>query len=90
MKKFTQKGFAHLGIALLLLVVIVIALVGYKVAQNRNNVATSSVPKTAATSVIPVVKSKADLNTVENALNSQNIDGTLNPDSFNQDTQSLL
>lgn len=91
MKKITQKGFAHLGLLLLLVVLVAAALIGYKVTKDRNNVAT---PVTAATSsaaqTIPVVKNTADLNTVESTLNNQNIDGNLNPDSLNQDVQSLL
>lgn len=89
MKKFTQKGFAHLGVVLLLLVVVVIALVGYKVAKNRNNTTTPSTVTKAAVQTIPVIKNKADLNTVETTLNNQNIDANLNPNSFDQDTQSL-
>ena len=92
MKTTTQKGFAHLGIVLLLAVVAIVAFAGYKVVQNRSNSgqASSSIAKTAPAQVIPNVKNKADLNTVESALNSQNIDGNLNPDSLNNDVQSLL
>lgn len=92
MKKATQKGFAHLGLIVLLLVIIVVALIGYKVAKNHKTtpvVANTTIPTTTVQG-LPVVKSTADLNTIESTLNSQNIDSSLNPDSFNQDTQSLL
>ena len=89
MKKRTQQGIAHLGLLLLVLVVAAIALIGYKVWNNRNN---TSTPVTASTvqSTGQAIKSTADLNQAENSLNSQNIDGDLNPDSLNQDVQSLL
>jgi cytochrome b561 len=92
MKKTSQKGFAHLGLFVLLLVVIVVALIGYKVAKGNKTtpaVVNTTIPTTAVQG-LPVVKSTADLNTIESTLNNQNIDGNLNPGSFDQDTQSLL
>lgn len=93
MKKSNQKGLAHLAILLLLVVVAVVVFAGYKVAKNHNKQAAVQ-PATAATAsasqAIPVIKNTADLNTVESTLNSQNIDGDLNPDNYNQDVQNLL
>jgi glucan phosphoethanolaminetransferase (alkaline phosphatase superfamily) len=91
MKIKSQKGFAHLGVILLLVIVAVIAFAGYKTAKNRSNNATvSSASNPAAAEVIPTIKNTAGLNTAESTLNSQNIDGDLNPDSLNQDVSSLL
>lgn len=90
MKKELQTGFAHLGILLLVLVAAVV-FVGYKVSQNhagKTPAASTSAPPTAQ--VIPAIKNSNDLNTAEATLNSQNIDGDLNPDSLNSDVQSLL
>lgn len=89
MKKHTQKGFAHLGILLLVLVVAVVALAGYKVYKNGQNTVTNS-SVTAAGQAIQPIKSAADLNTAQNTLNNTNLDGDLNPDALNQDVNSLL
>jgi hypothetical protein len=90
MKQTIQKGFAHLGLLLLMLIVAIIGFVGYKVASNRSNDNINSVSKSTAAEAIPQIKDKADLDTVEATLNNQNIDGNLNPDSLDQDIQSLL
>lgn len=90
MKKTSQTGIAHLGLLLLILVVAVIGFVGYKLEQNRNNTPTASTTNVAQTpQTIPTITSKADLNTAETTLKSQNVDGDLNPDSFNSDVSSL-
>jgi uncharacterized protein (UPF0333 family) len=90
MKKTSQNGIAHLGLLLLVLIVVVIGFVGYKVVQNRENTTTASTASSAATpQAIPTISSKADLNTAETTLNSQNVDGDLNPDSYNSDVSSL-
>ncbi|HET6863945.1 MAG TPA: hypothetical protein VFH37_01985 [Candidatus Saccharimonadales bacterium] len=92
MKKRLQNGFAHPGLILMLLVVVAIALIGYKVVQNHNNTALSSTSPNSslATQTPQAIKSTADLNTAENSLNSQNIDGDLNPGQYNQDVSNLL
>jgi uncharacterized protein (UPF0333 family) len=90
MKKQSQSGFAHFGLLLLVLVAVV-AFAGYKVSQNQSSktpVASTATPATAQ--VIPTIKTSADLDTAQSTLNSQNVDGDLNPDSLNQDVSSLL
>lgn len=92
MKKTPQNGIAHIGLLLLVLVVAVIAFVGYKLEQSRNqdNSPTASTTNLAqAPQTIPTITSKADLNAAESTLNSQNVDGDLNPDSYNSDISSL-
>ena len=90
MKK-RSNGFAHLGILLLLVALVAIALVGYKVAKNSSdNSKLSNSTASVTTQPVQTIKSTADLNSAETTLNSQNIDGDLNPDSLNQDVQSLL
>lgn len=86
MRKGSQRGFAHPALLLLAAVIAVIALAGYKVAGNHSALSNTPAPvQTAQT-----IKTKADLNSAESALNNENIDGDLNPDSLNQDVQSLL
>lgn len=86
----SQQGFGHLGILLLLLVVAVVALAGYKVANSRQEEVASSGAQSASAQVVQPIKNSADLDKVESTLNNVNIDGDLNPDSLNQDVQSLL
>lgn len=90
MKKRLQTGFAHLALLLLLAVVVVVALVGYKVWNNRNSSTTSSAGTSQTAQSAQAIKSSADLNKAESTLNSQNIDGDLNPDSLNNDVSTLL
>jgi uncharacterized protein (UPF0333 family) len=92
MKKYSQKGFGHLGLLLLVVVVAIIGLAGYKVAKNHsdNSKLNSSTGAAATAQLIPTIKNTADLKTAETTLNSQNVDGDLNPDSLNQDVSSLL
>jgi Tfp pilus assembly protein PilX len=85
MKKQSQKGFAHPGLLLLLLVVAIIALVGYKVANHQ-----STTPSTAVAQNVGEIKTTADLEKAKTTLNSVNIDSDLNPSSLNKDVNSLL
>lgn len=90
MKK-TQSGFAHLALLLLLVVVAVAAYTGYKVVKNHQKVTTANQTSTSVTrSASDAINTKADLNNAANTLNSQNVDGDLNPDSLNNDVNSLL
>jgi len=90
MKKTPQNGIAHLSLLLLVLIVAVIACVGYKVEQTHSATPTASTANTsAAPQDIPAITSKSDLNSAEATLNNQNVDGDLNPDSYNSDVQSL-
>jgi Tfp pilus assembly protein PilX len=85
MKKQSQNGIAHLGLLLLMLVVVVIALIGYKVAKDQKTV-TSSNP----TAQVQAIKSKADLGSAETTLNQASLDKDLNPASLDNDVNSLL
>jgi type II secretory pathway component PulK len=87
--KRNQNGIAHLGILLLLVIVAVVAFAGYKVVKDNQKTVTSNVSQTASISA-QTIKNKADLNSAEASLNSQNIDGDLNPGQFDQDVTSLL
>lgn len=89
MKKRAQNGIAHLGILLLVLVIAAIAFIGYKVWSNRST-ADSSAGTASSQQPGQAINTEADLNQAESNLNNQNIDNALNPDSFDQDTQSLL
>ena len=90
MKKQTQKGIAHLGILLLLLVIVAIVLAGYKVWHSQHKTSSPATGTASAAQTGQPINSDSDLNQAESSLNGQNIDSNLNPDSFNQDVQSLL
>jgi uncharacterized protein (UPF0333 family) len=90
MKKTSQTGFAHLGSLLLVLVLVVIAFAGYKVAQNHNSKVKNSTSTAANTEQVQTIKSASDLDKAQTTLDNTNVDGDLNPDSMDQDVQSLL
>lgn len=89
MKKISQQGIAHLGLMLLLVVAAVVAFAGYKVYKNQNPAKTVSNSASSVSQSAQSIKSTADLNGVETQLNSQNIDGDLNPAGFDSDVSSL-
>lgn len=90
MKK-NQSGIVHLGLILFVLVAAVVAYAGYKVVKdNSNSNNTASTTPAGASATVQTIRSKADLTTAENSLNSQNISGDLNPSQFDQDVNSLL
>lgn len=91
MRKLSQKGIAHIGLLLLILVIAVIVFVGYRLAQNNKKSEPSVSTGTVAqdTTQVPLINTKADLNRAETVLNNENIDGDLNPDNYNQDVSGL-
>jgi uncharacterized protein (UPF0333 family) len=89
MKTKLQYGFAHLGLLLLVVVAAVIAVAGYKVANSNKTADTPSTATTAGQEVIEV-KTASDLDKVKASLQNANLDSDLNPDSLNQDVNSLL
>jgi len=89
MKK-TQHGIAHLSLLLLVVIAAVVGFAGYKVMQSNHNKDLSSGTTPAVANTVQTIQSKADLNTAEASLNSQNLDSDLNPGQFDQDVNSLL
>jgi uncharacterized protein HemX len=87
--KSKQTGFAHLALILLLVVVAVIAFAGYKVVKNQEAKTTAN-QTSATTANTPTINSSTDLDKAAATLNSQSVDGDLNPDSLNSDVSSLL
>lgn len=90
--RMTQKGFAHLALVLLLAVVVVVAVAGYKVVKDRQDKAEAN--KTSSSLVqsddAQAIQSAADLDTATDQLNNQAVDSDLNPDQLNDDVSSLL
>jgi uncharacterized protein (UPF0333 family) len=90
MKKKLQTGFAHTSALLLVLVVVIVALIGYKVAKDHSASTVASTTTPLAAQQIQTIKSTSDLTKVGNTLNKENVDGDLNSNSFNQDVNTLL
>jgi predicted negative regulator of RcsB-dependent stress response len=88
MKKHYQNGFGHLGLLLIVVIVALIGLIGYKVWHSSSN--TVQPPASTTSQNGQAINTTADLNNAESSLNNANIDGDLNPDSLNQDVQTLL
>jgi len=88
MKK-SQKGFAHLGLLLLLVAVVAVVYVGYKVVKNHQDTTAANQTSTSLTQS-GVINTSADLNNALNTVNSQNVDSDLNPSSLDSDVNSLL
>jgi uncharacterized protein (UPF0333 family) len=91
MKKISQKGIAHLGLLLLVLIIAVVGFVGYKLEQSRSNGKTAEATASASQQAeqIPTISSKSDLTAAESTLINQNVDGDLNPDSYDSDVSSF-
>jgi hypothetical protein len=90
MKKLNQNGIGHVVAVVFLLVVVVIAAIGYKVAQNSDaaNVSTNAEP--AAVVVPDKFQSTADVKKADRALDKSGIDGSVDPSSLDSDLNSLL
>lgn len=93
MKKYSQRGAAHLAILLVLIAAAIIAFVGYEVVKTNRAVAppsTANYAPPSAAAAVPVINNTAGLNAAEKTLNNTNIDQGLDPNNYNQDVSSLL
>lgn len=78
MSRNNQRGIAHLGILLLVVVVAAIGLVGWKVYEKQQ---TANAPATSQTeteaSDVPQVNSASDLKEAEDYVRNTDVDGQL-------------
>jgi flagellar basal body-associated protein FliL len=93
MSRKSESGFTHIVLLVLALAVVcAVIFVGLRVMQNQNtgeNSTTSSAP--VVTNTAPgTINNAADLNATKTALNQDNVDNDLNPDSLNSDISGLL
>ena len=88
MKRFEQKGFAHLALLIVIVVVAAVAVVGMRVVDSHNN--TSVTPAAATRNVPTKLSNKADLNNAAKTLNATSVDSSVDPDQLDQDLNSLL
>jgi hypothetical protein len=85
-----QAGSSHLVLLLALAVIVVVGVVGYRVANNTDTGSTTDLNPIQATAVPATIKSSADLQKASNALDSTTIDNSVNPNSLDSDINSLL
>lgn len=84
-----QKGFGLLAVLLVVVVVGAVAVVALRVVGNESpNGTASTVKKTA--SVPATLTTKADVTQAASALDSTNVDSSMNPDQLDSDLNSLL
>ena len=79
-----QRGIAHLALLLVLVVVVAVGVVGWRVMNSKPATPTSTVAAVPAK-----LTSKADVKTAATALDSTDVDSSLNPDQLDSDLNSL-
>ena len=88
-----QKGSSHIILLVGVVVIVVVAFVGYRVLNNTTPTASSTTPSpntNVASSITPAqIKDTADLKKAVNDLGSTSIDGAINPGSFDNDLNAL-
>lgn len=87
--KLNQRGSSHIVLLLAVVVVAVVAFAGYRV-MNANNPSEPSDTASASASVPAKLTSKADVLKADKALDQTAIDSSVNPDTLNNDLNSLL
>lgn len=90
MKKLNQQGVGHIVGIVLLLVVVGVALIGYRVAQNSDANQVSNTTDAPAVVVPDKIQSTADVKKADRALDNSGIDGSVDPTTLDQDINSLL
>lgn len=85
-----QRGFGHVGVLVLVAVVAVVGLVGYRVVKSADSLNGSDASFSASTTVPKSINSTADVKKASAALSNTPIDGTVNPNQLNNDLSSLL
>lgn len=85
-----QRGFALAELLILAVVVVVIAVIGFKVINKPSDLANGSSTSNSQTALPSKISSKADARKAAKALDSQPIDSQLNPNQFDANIKSLL
>ena len=84
------KGFVHFYLILLLLVLAIVSVVGYRVYSSHNTAEPSSSPvPTTSKDNSQAIKNSSDLTQAAQTANNQAVDSDLNPDSYNEDLNDL-
>jgi hypothetical protein len=88
-QSLNQRGSGHVVLLLAVLVVAVVGFAGYRVMSAKSPADTSDTASANAT-VPAKLTSKADVLKASNALDQTAVDSSVNPDSLNNDLNSLL
>jgi hypothetical protein len=91
MKKFriNQNGFSHVEIGSVVVIVFVMALVGYVVKQRSNTLSTTASNSSSSTSQPPAKTTKAQLRQSATSLDNTNVD-SIDLSQIDSDLNSLL
>jgi hypothetical protein len=90
MKKLNSQGVGHIVGIVLLLVVVGVAVIGYRVAQTSDANTVSSTTNVPAVVVPDKIQSTADVKKADRALDNSGIDGSVDPSTLDKDIDSLL
>jgi hypothetical protein len=90
MKKLNNQGVGHIVGIVLLVVVVAVAAIGYRVAQNSDANQVSSTSEAPGVVVPDKIQSTADVKKADRALDNSGIDGSVDPSTLDQDIDSLL
>lgn len=86
----SQRGFALAELLILAVVVVVIAVIGFKIVNKQSGLASDSSTDSSQAALPSKISSKADARKAAKALDSQPIDSQLNPNQFDASIKSLL
>lgn len=84
-----QRGSSHIVAVLGVLVIALVAFAGYRVLNTVEPEASSDTAVVSENKIPSKIDSDADVKKAENALNSTAIDSDINPDTLNDDINSL-
>lgn len=84
-----QRGAGHIVLLVAVTVVVAAGIVGYRVMQNNSPDATSRGSSKAEKPVPAKIDSKSDLQQASKALNSTDIDSSVNPNQLSSDLNGL-
>lgn len=85
-----QTGFSHMILVLAVVVIAVLAVVAYRVANNQEEDTATSVSKKSSVAAPDTIKSNSDLSKTQAAVKDTPIESDLNPADLNEDVNSLL
>ncbi|MEK7599894.1 MAG: hypothetical protein AAB462_02580 [Patescibacteria group bacterium] len=89
MKSLNQRGSTFVVLIFGLIVVVVVAVVGYRIVNTTDTGTISSSP-IESSSVPKTVDSAADIKQADEALDGTAIDSGINPDQLDSELNSLL
>lgn len=91
MKYLNQRGSSQIIILVAVVVVAIVGVAGYRVYNQNSNATTTTKSTAVIKSTVPSsIKSNADVTQATKALDTTNIDGTVNPTTLDSDLNAVL